>query len=141
MTSFFEYLEMSRPMAAVAKNTAGSNSGAPAVLPFLLRLIGPCLGETSRIPSIQARAQLSLSHQTPGHRTAVGDAVLYASRHSGPRKFGAVESRGTRSRKCLSKACIQTGIARVKWSVWNSLALSRGVACSITETGLRAFGD
>jgi hypothetical protein len=44
ITSFFECLEMSRPMAVVAKNTAGSNSGAPPVLPFLLRLMGLDLG-------------------------------------------------------------------------------------------------
>ena len=90
MMSFFEYLEMSRPMAAVAKNTAGSNSRAPAVLPFVLGLTGFGLGVRAiAASSIQARAQVSLSHQTPGHRTAVGDALVYASRHRCPRKFGA----------------------------------------------------
>ena len=44
MTAFFEYLEMSRPMAAVARNTAGSNSGALAVLPFVLGLTDLGLG-------------------------------------------------------------------------------------------------
>ena len=63
-------------MATVAKNTAGSNSGALAVLPFLLRLIGLDLGVRDITDSsIQARAQLSLSHQTPGHRTAACDAI------------------------------------------------------------------
>src|SRR5689334_14417554 len=62
MMSFFEYLEMSRPTAAVAKNTAGSNSGRPAVLPFVLGARSPVC-ETSRLPSIQAGAQLSLSHR------------------------------------------------------------------------------
>jgi len=44
MTSFFEYLETSRPTAAVAKNTAGSNSPRSAVSRFRLGVKGLGLG-------------------------------------------------------------------------------------------------
>ena len=54
-------------MAAVAKNTAGSNSGALAVLPFVLGLTDLGLGVRDITAfSIQARAQLSLSHRRLG---------------------------------------------------------------------------
>src|SRR6476620_4301308 len=74
MTAFFEYLEMSRPTAVVARNTAGSNSGAPAVLPFVLGLTGFGRGVRDITASIQAGAQLSLSHRAWG--AAAGDTAI-----------------------------------------------------------------
>src|SRR6185295_17207575 len=51
--------------AFASANTAGSNSGTPAVLPFFLRSMDLERGERGIADSfIHARAQLSLSHQT-----------------------------------------------------------------------------
>src|SRR6185295_19653692 len=88
MTFFFEYLEMSRPTAAVAKKTAGSNAGAPAVF-CVLGLTGLGLGVRDiTASSTQAGAQLSLSHRA--WDAAAGDTTMYGSGHKSPRPEIAV---------------------------------------------------
>src|SRR5947199_1312336 len=64
MTSFFECVEMTRSLAAVSKNDAGSNSASRAALRSVRRLAGLDLGASNtRLPSVQAGARLSLSHR------------------------------------------------------------------------------
>jgi hypothetical protein len=86
MTVFFECVEMSRPRAAVARNTAGSNGVLAADLRLAVRLVGLDLGVRDITASPPFRRELKgLSATNAWHKAAVGDALMYASGHSRPR--------------------------------------------------------
>src|SRR6185295_7337422 len=80
MTSLFECVEMTRPIAVVSKNTAGSNSAGLAVLRSVFLLERFDLSARDITASPPFRRELNcLSATDAWHRAAVGDAQVYAS--------------------------------------------------------------
>ena len=88
MICLLRCVEITRPLAAVAKNVIGLNSAPFGVLGVVRRFMDFDLGARDITASLPFRRELNcLSVTNAWHRPAPGDSVAYASGHTGVDKY------------------------------------------------------